>query len=214
LIVAERGLKEIYGYEEPLPHPQDSYRLFDECLIWVRKAIHFVTAFNRTEQVFFAPMSVRRALELDAWNAGKKSGKWTLSIKKDQILGKSLFGNTGIDTHARHVRLRGAAVYVESKSGGTWRVRADAPRTSFVVWSRDNSERSVDQSAVPPLLALRARSRQGTFQTELLCTSHLHNVAPFGDWQITVDALSIEGIDAQVVDDIVIDFYLIAQVAP
>jgi hypothetical protein len=215
LLVAERGLKSIYGYLDPLPKPVDNYLLFDECLNWVRKAIHHVTAFNRTEQIFIAPLSVRNLVGDDDWTTGKKlkTPKWTLALSNVEGPRNALFGNTGLGQFPRYVRLRGAAVYVESSHGGTWRVNAAPPKTSFLIW-KSNEKHDVAQADVPPLLALRARSRQHTFQTELLGASHLHNVAPFGNWEVSLDRMSVEGLDADIVDDIILDFYVIAQLAP
>ena len=219
LSVAELGMKQIYGYQESLPTVSAAarYKLFDDCLIWVRKAIHFVTEFNRQEQVFFAPISVRRTIGEKSWLAGKGQSvpSWLVGISDVAGPGGgSLFGTLNVGRQARHVRLRGAAVYVESTKGGTWRVSAQPPRSSFVIWRGDNVRRTVDQGDVPALLAMKARNRSTSFQTDILGSSQLHNVAPFGDWDLKIDTESIEGHKLDEVEDIVIDFLVTASMLP
>ena len=69
LYVAAHGLKNLYGYVEPLPSSIDSLlsverineelprRYLDDCLLWVREAISFMVGFAQAEQSYVMPLS-------------------------------------------------------------------------------------------------------------------------------------------------------------
>jgi len=93
VIVAAQGLKDIYGYAMPLPvkvgsitkTSADSDAIFDDCSLWVRDAVAWLTRFSYLDQNYSLPISVRRSVNKDVWKPGLKNGHWEIPLAESMF---------------------------------------------------------------------------------------------------------------------------------
>jgi hypothetical protein len=207
LYAASEGLEKLYGYEDLLPkrsaeHPE---MFIGECVSWVRRAINFKVQFDQLDEKFILTLSLK-ALTAQNWSTGRTSGLWSFNLNRDHIPhGRNVF----------HLRLREIAVYIVGEGGkGTWNIAVKLPGTAESNHI-GGARKTVDQSSIPPVLAGAVTGRTA-FHSAQPVGSHSHrNTSPLGDnWQVRVDASSLEGIDRSKIDDIQLDLYLSARVLP
>lgn len=201
LLKAEEGLKEVYGYIDPLPRSFDSLDHYDECLLWTRDAIQWIVRFSRREQSMVMPISLKDVIGNSAWKEGKKTGQWTFTLRSSDF--PDLY----------FLRLRGIGAYVDDKCGyhgRLWRIRLELPSKGvFYRGTYDSKDTgTLDQSDLPSARLGRVTQRDYPRDGDVVGTSSLHNASPLGDWKVTLLGAIPSVDDARGLEDIVIDLHL------
>lgn len=210
LTVAAEGLRTIYGRDVPLPatvktviagRPDevDAVNALDDALIWVRDSIAYLVAFTQHDQLYTVTISVKQLLphhpwphEEEDWHKGRKSGTWKFSITDELFPSQT------------YVRLRGASICTRG-ADGNWRGSLIAPMTSYFRQANSTTV-PIDQSGVPPVYAGRIAPRSPEFNGDVVGRNTLRNVAPFGEWTLTLGPSSTQSDSREDLDDIEIDF--------
>lgn len=214
--VAADGMRRLYGYTVPLP---DSVKnilsnkgvdptAFDACLVWVRDAIAFRTAFSLVEQKYVSTFSLRQILGEGNFNAGKNAGSWTFGLP-DSLFPKQYY-----------VRLRGLNAFVSPKQNGdvdagVWNISILPPSASYCSHVPVNGaaphQESLVQDYVSPALCGRIGIRQSHRAPDLIGGSTFYNLSPFGQWTVTLSQMSTEGSKTSALNDVLLDLYLAAR---
>jgi hypothetical protein len=202
--VVRDGLKSIYGYDVPLPSTDGDSFGIDECVLWVRTAINWLVRFSRVDQNYVLAVSVKQCLK-EQWSEQAKDGNWNFEVPED------LFPDQ------RHVRLRGLGVSVVTDTVGpdlssTWVATVRTPVTSSCV-HRDGKREPLNQSSVPPCRLGRVTSRYIPREMDVTGASALHNVSPFGTWNVALGRTSSTGLPLASIQDVVIDLHLAVHAA-
>lgn len=206
--VAQLGLKLLYGYPDSdltLPLPS-SPQYFDDSLMWVRKAIHFMVRFAQTDQNYVLAISLKGLSTNDAWTKHIIAGAWDFDIPEQ------LFPDQ------RHVRLRGISAFVvgDSAKGNIWTAAITPPRNSTCRHMPNSvfplgHEVKLDQTKIPPCRLGRIETRDSTRPPDVVGISALHNVSPFGTWHISLSPVSSTGTPTKSLADVQIDLHLAIQ---
>jgi hypothetical protein len=181
---AHKGMIEYFKYTGDAPPPAGTpeYKLFDECLIWVRKAISYLIALKQHDQQASTTLSLKTIAHDRGkdWNSILTHGMFDFELlPQDLCQGYSL------------VRLRSVALSV---------IETQTPDT-VDLWTIEVS------TGASKLTAPRVRSRSDLRDADQLGSSVLNNLSPFGKWHLAIAAKSIKGRLAQnVIDDIWMDF--------
>jgi len=211
VFVASQGLRDIYGYDVALPSSVEDIRkaaansdtVFDDCALWVRDAVAWLTRFSYLDQNYTLPVSVRRSVGKDAWKSGLRNGYWTMPVLE------SLFPNQV------HVRLRGVSAFVVfdrstadvQRDSSIWSVSLRAPPKG-VLHHLDGSTINIDQSYVPPARLARVCLRNLVNEPDITGVVAMHNISPIGDWQVAISKRSIDGIGLDRITDMHVDLHL------
>ena len=237
LIPAYVGLVNIYGYDEnPLPNPYaeqlpfnykdqilpsvGSTQFFDDCLIWIRDAIRWMVQFQQTEQNYVLPLSIKALVgNQQSWDQGLKLGKWRFEIPNNFTFSppQDIQGddrevedsfNTDFFGGQRHVRLRGISAFIETNnSSDVFRLFVKIPSASICKHISENT-RVLDQTKVPPCYIARTANRSNVREPDIVGISALHNVSPFGVWELRLSKLTISGTPIEEIRDVQIDLHI------
>jgi hypothetical protein len=205
LKVAARGLALLFGYIEPLPTPdQGNRKFFDDCLLWVRRAISYIVQSARLDQQFVVTISTRQ-LSGANWQSGLTTGVWPFKIRRETL---------PIADRIKHARLRGASLFVTGDGAvDTWSGEVCVPRSSEI-YHKDGAVKALDQSSVPPCLVGRISGRNANRAPELVGTAVWFNASPFGEWEIKLNPQSAEGSSLNTITDVHLELLLSARVLP
>lgn len=202
LIPAYEGLTKIYGYNgAPLPST-DSTHFFDDSLLWVRDAINWIVRFTQRDQNYVLSISVK--ILSNDWEQGKQNGKWTFEIPTNF----EFADDNDFYKGQRHVRMRGVSAFVETSNdnAGVWQVMIIPPKTSTCTHLSGDDE-ALDQTDVPPCRLGRVSNRDNVREIDVAGVSTLHNISPFGKWEITLSNISRLSSAVQEIEDIQIDMH-------
>lgn len=197
LKVVQQGLKDIYGYDVPLPPDENNRDYFEQCLLWSRKTISWLIRFSRAEQSLVLPISLRNVLGITAWNNGLSDGAWEVDMQEE------LFADF------RHVRLRGLSAFVlgaEAKDK-LWQMKIKVPATGQVKHLSGNTV-ALDQSKIPQCWLARVTDRNAQRDPDVFGMSILFNTSPIGKWTIQVVKSVPSSDDFSKITNIHLDLYL------
>jgi hypothetical protein len=225
IFVAQKGLRDIYGYEAPLPEivrafadqsvTPRSQKYFDDCLLWVRAAISWVIRFSQLDQNYVMAVSVRSLIGEQSWKQVVEAWKDNQEINKD--FAPITFGfdvSEALFPQQRHVRLRGVSAFVVgSDMKGVWQLTATPPKTSYCRHlstgrGREGAKITLNQQRVPPVRLGRVGLRESLQQPDITGVSALHNVSPFGRWSVSVSGRSTGRTSVKEIDDVQLDFHV------
>lgn len=196
LETAREGLKIVYGIESWIPN-RSSPSYFHDLLLSALELQSKLDNFYRKDQSFALPISVKNLIGDTRFARGKVSGVWRIDLAESKFSGQF------------HVRLRGLSVHVNSSGRGFWAVRAKPPLTSFARHLGNTGEEiALDQTKLPPVIVGRSGNRGQIREPDLVGISALHNVSPFGVWEISVQNTSHLGESKDLIEDIEIDFHI------
>lgn len=193
---AQKGLKLIYDYGEPLPIGESRIEYFDDCLIWTRKAIQWLVRFSGKDQGTIYPVSVRNTI-------GKENWKNSMDLRLFEFDLSNEFLN-----RLKNVRLRGISAFYSTdkeKFNRIIQLEVKAP-SEAVVRVTDSSNGLIDQSHLPPVILGRVASRNFTREPDLIGVTSLHNASPIGKWEIRV--LGPQQLELDKIEDLQIDLHL------
>ena len=196
--VASVGIREIYGYDTPLPTAVGNVDYYDECLQWIRDAIQWLNRFSTREQSTIYPLSLRSLLGDDMWK--QDYGDWTIPVDKE------LF------PYFCNVRLRGLAAEVKDNiraKDRTWQLYARPPVESKIEHI-DGKIVSLDQSEIMPCVLGRVSYVGDQREPDIVGMTALHNSSPFGDWNIKILGATPPKKDRDIsgLNDILIHLYI------
>lgn len=197
------GLRDIYGYDAPLPADESSIDYFDECLLWSRQAIQWLIRFSRAEQSFILPVSLRGIVGDNAWHDNCKSGIWEINLSEDFFIDLT------------HVRLRGlSASFIGSfaerrlcAEKKLWQVAIKVPPIGQINHITGNKV-ELDQSKIPPCRLARVTDRNSPRDPDIAGMSALFNVSPIGKWTIQVLGSVPKSSNFSEIHDIQLDLHL------
>jgi hypothetical protein len=197
LAATAKGLRLLYGYDVELPRP-GGVAFFDDCLLWVRKAINWLVRFRQLEQSFVLPISVR-GLTPD-WGQSCHTGQFSFTVLASAL------------AYMRHVRLRGLSVLTVVKRGeedpaSLFQATVVCPRTSTCVHLSGSTE-TLDQQFVPPCRIGRVTYRGNIREPDVVGSTALYNVSPIGSWQLSINTKSSTGEKLDSLTDIQLDLHL------
>ena len=212
---ASKGLSEIFGYEAPVPiQKKDQTDYFDYCVLWVRNAINSVIRFSQLDQSFILPVSLRSLIAKD------DAAKWGSSLKNGlsfEISELDLFkGFT-------HVRVKGLCLFSQTNNikkikinysciyEGIIQSEIMVPKTSY--YRHNNGDKvSTDQSMIPVLRFNRIASRNFIRQPDIVGTSILNNLSPYGIWNINLPQVNANDLLTKIqIEDIYLDLHITAR---
>jgi hypothetical protein len=203
------GLKGIYGRDSPLPAlittlietgaltDVELVNLLELATAWVRDNIAFLAAFNMRDQGYSLTVSLRRALGEDQWRRGLRTGAWQLGFDLDRLPNQYC------------VRIRGVNMFTRGPAG-IWKATLSVPDRSFYS-AKDGTEQPVDQHDIALLRLGKVGPRSSERYQEIYGTTSLRNIAPFGNWRVTVDDRSTHSETRDSIQDIEIDFELLVR---
>ena len=197
LKVVERGLKDIYGYDAPLPPDENSRDYFEQCVLWSRKTISWLIRFSRAEQSLVLPISLKNVLGSAAWNSGLSAGAWEVDIPDE------LFADL------KHVRLRGLSAFVigaEAKEK-LWQMKIKVPAAGQVKHLSGNTV-ALDQSRIPQCWLARVTDRNAQRDPDVFGMSVFFNTSPIGKWTVQVVKSVPSSDDFSKITNIHLDLYL------
>lgn len=172
----QRGLRDIYGYVEPVPSDDTAVQFFDDCLLWTRNVIQWLIRFSRLEQNVVLPLSVRSLVGETEWRTGLAAGYWCFSLNESFL------------PEGCHVRLRGLSAFAEPSAGcdQVWRMSVVVPRCAIYRHLDSEVTVEVDQSIVPSIELGRVTSRESNREPDVAGASAAFNASPFGMWSVRV----------------------------
>ena len=194
---AAKGLRLLYGYTAPLPAP-GAPGFFDDCVLWVRRAINWLVRFRQLEQSFALPISLRS--HTSNWQEACRTGTFQLDLPESTF------------AYMRHVRLRGVSVLVIVDNGqgdpaSLFQAVVTSPKTSSCKHLSGTVE-SLDQHFVPPCRIGRVAFRGNIREPDVVGATALYNVSPIGNWQLSMTTKSSTGIKLDSLRDIQLDMHL------
>ena len=197
-----KGMEVLYGYSEPLPKPSTD-RLLDKCVNWARNATNWLVRFTRITQNYVLPISLKRHMSDDEWEEGRKLGRWRFDVSEAEF------------PQQYHVRLRGISVFVAGRDlKGVWQATVRAPTQDTYVRHHPPSNAKVPLDSfqspedVPPCRLGRIADRQHLRDPDVTGVSSLHNVSPFGTWELHMGSASTGGTDTTWLTDVQVDLHL------
>ncbi|QOJ21923.1 MAG: hypothetical protein HRU77_15270 [Gammaproteobacteria bacterium] len=197
LLVIQRGLSDIYGYDIPLPQQSEDLDYYDRCLLWTRQTMQWLIRFSRQEQCFVLPISIRGLIGDDAWLDGRSRGVWNVDVTKNFFLNMA------------HVRVRGLSAFVNinRRFDTLWRISVKPPMQA-TIQHMSGKIVTVDQSKVPPSQLARVGRRDAIREPDVVGVASLHNVSPIGIWTIrALGGMPLES-DVQPLEDLSLDLLL------
>jgi hypothetical protein len=174
--VAEQGLRSIYGYPgQPRPTNHADIAYFDDCLLWVRAAIHWLIRFARREQSLVVPISLRRAMGDAAFSQALATGQFGFDLVPADF------------PSMRYVRMRGLSAAVRDNSDPTrlWQLNVRLPSQGTSIQD-GGAAVPLNQTMVPPCLLYRVTDRESRREPDVFGASALHNASPIGRWDVAV----------------------------
>ncbi|MGO7400312.1 hypothetical protein ACCS88_21010 [Rhizobium ruizarguesonis] len=188
------GLRDIYGYNEPIPKNYSDLDYFDDVLIWARKTIQWLLRFSRIDQNSAVSISLREQVGEQNWPTAIENGSFEFELPSE------LFHNMF------HVRLRGISAYVEHNiEPKFWIKMSVKPPEKTEVLFLDGSKSVFDQSFLPNILIGRALSRFGARDADVFGVSILHNASPIGSWKAEIIGRQPASADKTQIQDIFLD---------
>jgi hypothetical protein len=107
------------------------------------------------------------------------------------------------------VRIRGVNMFTRGPAG-IWKATLSVPDRSFYS-AKDGTEQPVDQHDIALLRLGKVGPRSSERYQEIYGTTSLRNIAPFGNWRVTVDDRSTHSETRDSIQDIEIDFELLVR---
>jgi hypothetical protein len=211
---ASDGLKEIYGYYQPVPKDNGKPDYFDQCVVWTRHAINHIIKFSQLDQSYVIPISIRKLYtDNDAIRGGEnfanaiKNG--TLNFKLEakhfpdssylRIKGLSVFFSLGIINKYSEQHI--------SDYNGTLSAYITPPKRSFYYHNEDPV--TTNQAYVPTLRMNRLATRSFIRPPEVAGTSLYANLSPFGDWAVELPQIKSNNINSLLkINDVILDIYI------
>lgn len=202
--VASRGLAIIYDYVVPLPQsivgenvdPLKYAPIIDDCGIWVKDALSWLSRFAQNEQGYALALSVRSLVGEKEWKEGLINGVWETEVKPTHFLSEA------------RVRLRGISASVFGAAlHGAWDCTLRVPAHSIIV-REDGTEKAVDQSKVPPLRLGRVYPRSIVLNPDVSGSITYFNVSPTGTWTVSMSEKSTDRESRIALGDIVIELFV------
>jgi hypothetical protein len=206
LVAGARGMRLLYGYDDPLPdHSALGPAFFDACLVWVRRSINFMVRFRQLEQNYVLPISVKEQ-SAQNWESGRASGVWEFDLPVRLLPLMS------------HVRLRGlsACVFIPERDddrASLFQAVVSVPRQSNITHLMGHVEQ-LDQSDIPTCRIGRVAARGNVREPDVVGTSALYNASPIGRWRIELTPKSTTGVTLQKVKDVILDLHLAYRAIP
>lgn len=191
LIAASDGLKGIYGYEEPFPDwDKNKIQFFDECVIWLRKAINYLVRSGRTQVVTCKKISLRNYFkDQSKFIEGFEKGVWEINLSKEMFPGMS------------QVKLVGASVAIVGlhkhykqpfSLEGCISAEVTFPEAGKYI-QKNNKETSIDLLNYPKATSFpisKIYSIDAPFQSEIGGKDIATNMSPIGSWKFELDCTS------------------------
>jgi hypothetical protein len=203
LQVVQKGLKEIYGYDlplpaEPLPTDESEFDYFNKCLLWSRQAISWLIRFSRAEQSLVLPISLKSILSDTDWNSGLLTGTWKINISEENFSG------------LMHTRLRGLSAFIigDEAKNKLWQLDIQVP-TKAIIKHVSGNEVILDQSKISLCKLARVTDRNAQRDPDLFGLSALFNTSPIGKWKVQIIKSVPSSTDFLRVEDIHIDLHLV-----
>jgi hypothetical protein len=195
--VAHEGLVKFWGYDDPKPEV-GTPKFYDACLIWVRRAIGFIVAKQRSDETMRVTVSLRDIMK----DAFKLTGELEFSLDAN------LASLTWVKSLA-FPRLRGVAFSVIEKQVAdpidVWRV-------------------TVKHGASISFVVPNVRARNPLVVPESAGSTVLYNLNPFTNkntegqyewkWSVTAQSPSLKGRSLDKISDIWMDLIFVAQALP
>jgi hypothetical protein len=177
----------------------------NECLIWVKDAISWLLRFAQFDHHYALPISIRGQLNDDAkWAAGLAAAKWQFNIP----LVLSDEDPSNLFPLQRHVRMRGLSGFVVGDTAaGVWQMKVLVPPNSRIL-HRLGKQEPMDQTQVPPSHLGRVMVREVPHEPDIIGSTTLHNVSPFGVWEVSLKKKLKGGVSIDKLEDVVIDLHL------
>lgn len=192
---AQEGLLSLFGYTALLDLGQKGSGSYHNCIIWVRKAIAWLSALIRRDQRFIIPVSLRR-LTGPNWQKGLESGKWSFEIIPVTV---------GFPSNYRYSRLRGVSLALV--------VPNEISMTDY--W---NGEISLTrQGDTSRCFNGRIQTRHALREPDIVGSTLFHNINPFsGDgkqsiWVVAIESRSLRDIQLDAIDDVIMEVHLDCQ---
>ena len=183
--------------------------ILDECLLWTRDSIAWLTRFTQRDQECVIPLSLKEAIGDSAWKLGLQQKVWNLTIplNADDSLGNPF-------CFLRHCRLRGLQAFVVGgDEDGVWQFRLTPPvKTSALQFKFPNGEEDAKpkefrQQGANAVRLGRVMHRQATREPDLVGASTLRNLSPFGEWKIELLGGGKQSIE-QRLEDLQLDLFV------
>ncbi|CAG9166132.1 hypothetical protein [Cupriavidus pampae] len=224
LIVAARGLEQIYGYQgyqtdkdvvvdfsSVIQSVNDlTLKPLDAVTTWVREAIRWLAAFSHSDQTITVVVSLKQALGTE-WNALlSQPGARSFPISQDLFY------------PYRFVRLRGMSATFLSKGGSSsypLRCIITLPKSARYFFrdeqGNDLGTSSVNQREIPPCVLGRVADRGSAREPEICGAISLMNASPIGEpgpsGLFTIDVQRITDDDKTSIADILLEVIVSAQ---
>jgi hypothetical protein len=165
----------------------------------VRDAIAWLIRFQASEQTYRYCVSLRYSPDgSDTWDDGiNKGGSWSIKIPEELFSGQ------------RHVRLRGISLFANSTDNSIWRCTLSCDHNGSIKWL-DGTNVQLDQSRIPKLFFGRVSQRESVRPPESGNGAAVHNISPFGIWQLEIASTQATGLAA--LQDIEIDLEVAVRV--
>src|SRR5688572_7244911 len=82
------GASLVYGYDEmKLPrYEDDQIQFFDNCLIWDQTTNNWLIKFNRRDQSYILPISIKSLMTKKEWSESCKIGIWNFKLSENLFL--------------------------------------------------------------------------------------------------------------------------------
>ena len=200
--VAERGLRQVYGYAPSgaaLPDPSTpGEAAISHVANWVRNAVEWLVAYEQRDQAFSRVISLASVDPQRRWQSARDDYRMQFHI------GEEFFGNY------HNVRLRGLSVCLVGNAGTVpWLVNLLVPRNG--VYRRAEGLASVDQSDMPGCLLGRVESRNSHRPPDVCGMMSLMNASPAGldgedgSWTIELFRPTGSSEEFRDVDDVLVE---------
>lgn len=200
LKVVQEGLRNLYGFSEPLPSNEASPTYFDDALLWCRKAIQFLVRFSRQEQSVVFPLSIRQLLGHDRWERGFQGGTWEFDVPATRFEGM------------RAVRIRGISATADaigvSDDSRIWQL-AIAPPSQASYVGVDGTTVTLDQRRVPEARLLRVGERKSPRDPDVVGVASWFNISPVGRWKVRVLGAIPQANSLNILKDICIELVVV-----
>lgn len=195
--VAQQGLSEIFGYDEPLPDNEEEISYFDDCNYWNRVAVQWFVRFSERDQSCIIPISLRNLVGEQAWGNFLASGVLEFNLGDQEFDGMCM------------VRARGLGIVVVDREAeeGLWGFSVQVPGSGKIT-SLDGYSRVVDQQNLPLSNTFRCTNRQPGRDVDVVAGSVWHNASPIGLWKLKLLRRVPRAVSQDSLNDIVIDLHL------
>lgn len=204
LVKAQEGLKDIYGFDVPLPNkPQNPV---SELSIWNREAIEFIVAYQQLDQAFTKVISIRSILGETQWSL----------LETNQV---SFELDPNLFNQHENVRFRGIGASIIGKAGIIpWSVIVTLPGKAVYRRQGIDIKPDFNQDDLPSCLIGKVENRNSFRAMEYCGTVSLMNASPIGQsnnagglWRISVIKPDSNSEIFSAIDDIILEINVVGQ---